>query len=88
MEIPTDSIRTQTISNPIIDLQELSTTVRVREGNSIVLAGLITQIRQSNQKGLPFLRSIPGLKYFFGQVEEVMENRELVIYITPHVRKI
>jgi MSHA type pilus biogenesis protein MshL len=88
VEIPTDSLQTQTISNPIIDLQELSTTVRVREGNSIVLAGLITQIRQANQKGLPGLRNIPGLRYFFEQVEDVMENRELVIYITPHVRKI
>lgn len=88
VEIPTDSIRTQTISNPIIDLQELSTTVRVREGNSIVLAGLITQIRQANQKGLPGLRNIPGLRYFFEQVEDVLENRELVIYITPYIRKI
>ena len=88
VEIPTDSIRTQTISNPIIDLQELSTTVRVREGNSIVLAGLISQIRLANQKGLPFLSSIPGLRYFFKQVEDVMENKELVIYITPYIRKI
>ncbi len=88
VEIPTDSLRTQTISNPIIDLQELSTTVRVREGNSIVLAGLISQIRQANQKGLPLLGSIPGLRYFFEHVEDVMENKELVIYITPYIRKV
>ena len=88
VEIPTDSIKTQTVNNPIIDLQEFSTTVRVREGNSIVLAGLISQIRQSNQKGLPLLRSIPGLRYFFEQVEDVMENKELVIYITPYIRKV
>ncbi len=88
VEIPTDSLKTQTINNPIIDLQEFSTTVRVREGNSIVLAGLISQIRQTKQKGLPLLRSIPGLRYFFEQVEEVMENKELVIYITPYIRKV
>ena len=88
VEIPTDSIKTQTISNPIIDLQELSTTVRVREGNSIVLAGLISQIRGVNEKGLPLLGSIPGLKYFFKHVEDVMENKELVIYITPYIQKV
>ncbi|MFC1826137.1 type II secretion system protein GspD [Thermodesulfobacteriota bacterium] len=38
VELPTSVDTTQTISNPIIDLQELATTVRVREGDSIVLA--------------------------------------------------
>ncbi len=88
VELPTGSNTSQAINNPIIDLQELSTTVRVREGNSIVLAGLISQIRQANHEGLPLLSSIPGLKYFFKHVEEVMENKELVIYITPYVRKV
>jgi type II secretory pathway component GspD/PulD (secretin) len=88
VELPTGSTTSQAIANPIIDLQELSTTVRVREGNSIVLAGLISQIRQANHEGLPLLSSIPGLKYFFKHVEDVMENKELVIYITPYIRKI
>jgi MSHA type pilus biogenesis protein MshL len=88
VELPTGSTTSQAIANPIIDLQELSTTVRVREGNSIVLAGLISQIRQANHEGLPLLSNIPGLKYFFKHVEDVMENKELVIYITPYVRKV
>ena len=88
MELPTGNATTQSISNPIIDLQELSTTVRVREGNSVVLAGLISQIRQSDHQGLPLFSSIPGLKYFFRHVEDQMENKELVIYLTPYVRNV
>ena len=88
VELPTGSTTSQAINNPIIDLQELSTTVRVREGNSIVLAGLISQIRQANQEGLPLLGSIPWLGSFFKHVEDVKENKELVIYITPYVRKV
>jgi len=88
VELPTGSTTSQAINNPIIDLQELSTTVRVREGNSIVLAGLISQIRQAKQEGLPLLSSIPGLGYFFKHMEDVQENKELVIYITPYVRKV
>jgi len=88
VELPTGSTTSQAISNPVIDLQELSTTVRVREGNSIVLAGLISQIRQANQAGLPLLGQIPGLGSLFKYMQDVKENKELVIYITPYVRNI
>lgn len=88
VELPTGSTTSQAINNPVIDLQELSTTVRVREGNSIVLAGLISQIRQANHAGLPLLSQIPGLGSFFKHMQDVKENKELVIYITPYVRKI
>jgi MSHA type pilus biogenesis protein MshL len=88
VELPTGNATTESISNPIIDLQELSTTVRVRGGNSVVLAGLISQIRSATHQGLPLLSRMPGLKYFFKHVEDQMENKELVIYITPHVRNV
>ena len=88
VELPTGSTTTEAISNPIIDLQEFSTTVRVREGNSIVLAGLISQIRGANHAGLPLLSKIPGLGSFFKHMQDVKENKELVIYITPYVQKI
>ncbi|MFH1982183.1 MAG: hypothetical protein ABIL58_10070 [Pseudomonadota bacterium] len=87
VQLPTSTDTTQTISNPIIDLQELATTVRVREGESVVLAGLISQLKSIDQKGLPWLGTIPGLKYFFNNVEDQSETRELVIFITPYIKK-
>jgi len=88
VELPTSVDTTQTISNPIIDLQELATTVRVREGNSIVLAGLISKIKQLNHEGLPWLSKIPILKYLFKKAEDKGESRELVIFITPYIKRI
>ncbi len=85
VELPTSSTSIQSITNPIIDLQELATTVRVKEGNSIVIAGLISQLAQLNDNGLPLLKSIPLLGNLFKHVEETKENRELVIFITPHI---
>ena len=85
VELPTSSTSIQAISNPIIDLQELATTVRVREGRSIVIAGLISQIAQLDENGLPGLSKIPFLGNLFKHVEETKENRELVIFITPHI---
>jgi MSHA type pilus biogenesis protein MshL len=88
VELPTSVNTTQTISNPVIDLQELATTVRVRAGDSVVLAGLISQIKQLNHEGLPFLSKIPILKYLFKKAEDQEESRELVIFITPYIKKI
>ncbi len=87
VELPTSVDTTQTISNPIIDLQELATTVRVRNGGSIVLAGLISRINQLNHEGLPVLSNIPILKYLFKKAEDQTESRELVIFITPYIKE-
>lgn len=88
LEIPTDSLFTQTVSNPAIDLQELATMVRVREGQSFVLAGLISEIKQLNQQGLPLLGDLPYLGQLFRNMDAAKENRELVIFITPYVRTV
>ena len=88
VELPTTATATQSITNPIIELQELSTTVRVQEGKSIVLAGLISQIKNKNAQGLPALSRIPLLGILFNHMEDVMESRELVIFITPYVKEI
>ncbi len=87
VEIPVAANEVQTISNPVIDLQELFTTVRVREGQTLVLAGLISQIKDMKHEGLPLLGSIPLLGQLFRHVEETEESKELVIFITPHIRE-
>jgi MSHA biogenesis protein MshL len=86
IEIPLGAV-SQTISNPIIDLQELATTVRVREGNSFVLAGLISKIRTVDHTGLPYISDLPWVGQFFKHIEEVEQNTELVILVTPYIRE-
>ncbi len=88
LEIPTSGIGApQTISNPVIDLQELATTVRVRGGQSVVLAGLISKLRKLNHEGLPLLGDLPFLGKLFKRVETSEENVELVILITPYIKE-
>jgi MSHA biogenesis protein MshL len=88
VELPTSRGGTQSISNPVIDLQELATTIRVRERQSVVLAGLINQIKKLEHEGLPLLNKLPLLKYFFGRIEESYENSELVIFLTPYIKTV
>jgi MSHA biogenesis protein MshL len=77
----------QTISNPIIDLQELATTVRVREGNSFVLAGLISRIRTIDHRGLPIVGDLPWIGNMFKHMAESEQSTELVIVVTPYIRE-
>lgn len=87
LEIPTSGVGApQTISNPVIDLQELATTVRVRGGQSVVLAGLISKIRKLNHEGLPMLGDLPFLGKLFKHIETSEESIELVILITPYIK--
>jgi MSHA biogenesis protein MshL len=87
LQIPTSGVGApQTILNPVIDLQELATTVRVRGGQSIVLAGLISKIRKLTHEGLPFLGDLPFIGSAFKRIESSDENVELVIFITPHIK--
>jgi len=88
LEIPTSGTgAAQTISNPVIDLQELATTVRVRGGQSLVLAGLISKIRKLNHEGLPLFGDFPFLGKLFKHVETSEESAELVILITPYIKE-
>ena len=88
VEIPTTSSRTQSISNPVIDLQEMATVVRVREGDSVVLGGLVSQTDRMDREGLPFLSRIPLLGGLFGRHARDRETRELVVVITPHLKRV
>ena len=42
-------------------------TIRLKEGETNVLGGLISEVEQTSMTGLPLLKDIPVLKYFFGK---------------------
>jgi len=85
VDVPIAAGQVQKISNPVIDLQELATSVMLKDGQTLVLGGLISQIRQIERRGLPILSDIPILGRLFSRTEEQKRNRELVVFITPHI---
>jgi len=73
-------------SVPTIETQELTTTVRVPNGSTIVLGGLITDDKVTNDSGLPGLYKIPIIGPLLGGDANKQRNRsELVIMIQPIV---
>ena len=71
---------------PNILTQELTTTVRVPNGSTIVLGGLITDDKTVDEQGIPFLNRIPVIGALAGgRSNKIRKRSELVIMIQPIV---
>ncbi len=70
---------------PLLSIREADTVVKVRDGQTIIIAGLIEEAERKERIGLPCLTNLPVLSYLFGYRREETEKRELVILITPTV---
>ena len=71
---------------PSILTQELTTTVRVPNGSTIVLGGLITDDKTTDDAGIPYINRIPILGPLIGgQSKKSRRRTELVVMIQPIV---
>jgi hypothetical protein len=70
---------------PIINNRQYSGAISARDGEPIVIAGLLTRSEQKNLTGLPLLARIPGAGKLFSTEGTSTENTELLIVVTPHI---
>ena len=70
---------------PIIANRRLDSTLRVRNGETIVLGGLLRDVSSETVQRIPFLSQIPILGSFFANKASSHERDEIVFLITPHV---
>lgn len=73
------------IGLPVINVREISSTVRVKDGEMLVLGGLITKNKDTQGEFFPLLGSIPIVRYLFGYEEKIKEKRELIILLRPRI---
>lgn len=74
-----------TIQIPIVDLRELSTTVKVRNGEMIVIGGLISNKNQLQDEKVPFIGDIPWLGTLFSRKDYTDKRSELVVILQPYL---
>ena len=70
---------------PTISSRILDSTVRLRDGETIILGGLIQESDETTYNKVPVLGSIPLIGKLFRNRRVDRRKSELVIYITPHV---
>lgn len=74
------------VQAPTILTQELTTTVRVPSGSTIVLGGLIQDDKQTDDRGIPIINRIPVIGALAGGLSNKRHiRRELVVMIQPIV---
>ena len=83
------SLTTRTVAAaldaPVISTREASTRAVIRNGQTAVIAGLIGSSEDEIERGVPLLKDIPLLGWFFKSKSVVRNRTELAIFVTPYV---
>jgi type IV pilus assembly protein PilQ len=78
-------VTTGGVNVPSIDTSEITTTVFIGDGQTVVLGGILETERRENEKKVPWLGDIPGLGYLFKTTSKVNNKDELLIFVTPKI---
>lgn len=73
---------------PIIDTREVRTRVQLKDGESLVLAGLLQEETIRVMSKIPMLGDIPILGALFRSTQDDIKQKELVFFITPRLAKV
>ena len=72
---------------PSTSEKKVSTNVRTKSGEPVVIGGLFQQEEDVTEKMTPILGKIPLLGWFFKSRKVTMAESEFVIYLVPFVKK-
>lgn len=70
---------------PTLNHRMLKSKVRLRDGETIVLGGLVKESVNRTTRQFPFLGSIPVIGWLFKNVNDTKSRSQLMIFVTPHV---
>jgi general secretion pathway protein D len=70
---------------PIIGTRNIQSTIRLNDGETNFLAGLIRNDETSSESGVPGLSDIPVLGRFFSKKNTDKKRTDLVLTLTPHI---
>lgn len=70
---------------PIVDTSMAETTVMVKDGTTIVIAGLMKDEKVAVERKIPILGDIPILGLAFRVKEDRVAKTELIIFLTPSI---
>lgn len=80
-----DVVGTGATGLPVVSKRTVTTTVRVKDGETIVIGGLLQKNESTVRRKIPLLGDIPILGYLFSRTDKTVNEVETVIFITPHI---
>jgi type IV pilus assembly protein PilQ len=70
---------------PIVSARSAETNVMIKDGQTLVIGGLISETKSKSGHGIPILGELPFLRRIFGNTNDSITKTELLIFITPHI---
>jgi len=70
---------------PIINTREIKNIMRLKDGETKLIAGLLRDEERKVIKGIPGLKDIPVLGRLFGAEDTILEQTDVILTITPHI---
>ncbi len=70
---------------PPTNVQNTTTTLTTKNGETIVIGGLVREVVQDSVNGIPLLSSIPIIGTLFQNHDKTTRKVELIIFITPTI---
>jgi len=70
---------------PIVQTSEAETVIKIKDGATIMLGGMLETTKKDNIAGLPGLSRMPFLGPLFSSRDKETKKSELVVFITPHI---
>jgi len=70
---------------PVISTRKAETTLLLNDGEAVLIGGLRRKDKVKTIKQVPILGDIPLLGFLFKYTSSSVENRELVVFLTPHL---
>lgn len=80
-----DFVTVESTSLPQLSTEEAQTRVMIKDGETLVIAGLIKDTVSEIKKKTPFLGDIPLLGKLFTKSEKTSIKTDLLIFLTPHI---
>ena len=76
------------VSQPIIGTRSVNTVIRLNDGETNLLAGLLNEQESTSLAGVPGISDLPILNRLFGNTNEQINQTEFVLSLTPHIIRV
>lgn len=73
------------VDEPVISQEKADQVIRLKDGETSILAGLVKQSDARSVSGWPGVGEIPLMKYFFSTQKHEVISDELIFMIVPHI---
>jgi len=70
---------------PIINRRRVTTTVQVKDQQTVVIGGLMQRQTVDRENRIPYLGSMPGIGGVFRKIEKQEQDAEVAIFISPRI---